>query len=226
MRGTGSGCRLRVWPLAAWALLLAPQAAPAAERYYLTVFGAQSQPKLPRFTHTFATFVRVADPSPNDSLPSVQAYTISWLPQTLKVRPFRCHDEPGVNLTLDATLKWACANGLRVSQWGPYEIDEAFFFRIYHRYARIENGDFHYKAIDPLYRGARTSDCIHAVSDVDPFDSRAYYDPIVRNGDSASRKLVRSLYKRNLLIDAPTAHRWLNAALGLDLYSIVPRSYP
>ena len=36
--------------------------APAGERYYLLVFGAQTTPMVPRFTHTWVTFVRVPAP--------------------------------------------------------------------------------------------------------------------------------------------------------------------
>jgi hypothetical protein len=217
---------LLLLPLAAWALLSGPHPAEAGERHYMIVFGSQSHPKLPRFTHTFATIVRVADGPPDCPAPRIEAYTISWLPRTLVVHPYRCHDEPGVNLTLEATLKWAADNRMHVSEWGPYAIDPEFFWRVYERYAQIESGAYRYKAVDILYRGTRTTDCIHAVSDVDRYHPRGYYDPIVRNGDSASRRFVVALYNRGRLIDAPEAACWLNAALGLDRYPIVHRPDP
>lgn len=212
--------------VAAWVLLFGPHPAEAGERHYMIVFGAQSHPKLPRFTHTFATLVKVTDGPPDCPAPRIEAYTISWLPRTLVVHPYRCNDEPGVNLTLEATLKWAADNRMRVSEWGPYAIHPGFYWRVYMQYLRIQSGEFRYKAVDIRYRGTLTTDCIHAVSDIDRDHPRGYYDPIIRNGDSASRRFVAALYERGRLIDAPEAACWLNAALGLDHYPIIHRPDP
>src|SRR5690348_5440505 len=96
--------------LAASVFLSASQTTRAGERHYIIVFGAQSHPKLPRFTHTFATIIKVLDCPPGCPIPPIETQTISWLPQTLVVHPFRCQDEPGVNLDLHSTLKWAAEN--------------------------------------------------------------------------------------------------------------------
>src|SRR5690349_18163739 len=89
--------------LALSGLLLASSAA-RADRHYLLIFGSQTQPKIPRYTHTFCTIVRVADPLPGCANLPLEVHTISWLPATLKVRPFRLHAEPGHNFTLEETL--------------------------------------------------------------------------------------------------------------------------
>ncbi len=201
------------------------RAVEAGERYYVIIFASQSHPKIPRLSHTFGTIVRVTDAPPGCETPNIEAYTISWLPQTMKVRPWRFHDEPGKNFTLDKTLRWAYENHMDVTQWGPYEIQGDFFARVYREYARIESGQFRYKAIDPRQRGARTTDCIHAVSDIDHQHDRYEY-PFVRSGDAVTRKIVRVLRKRGRLFDPPCSMCWLEAALGLDRYPIIHAPTP
>ncbi len=206
-------------------LLLAARPGWTGERHYLLIFGAQSHPKLPRYTHTFATFVKVGDCPADGAAPPFHAYTISWLPQTLKVRPFRCSNEPGVNLDLETTLRWAGANRMRVSEWGPYEIEGEFWHLVYNEYLRMQSGIYRYKAIDPFTRGSLTTDCIHAVSDVDYRHSRAEYF-FVRNGDPASRHLVFVLLDRERVLADHGDLSWLNTALGLDPYPIQRRRDP
>src|ERR1700690_708086 len=74
--------------------------ATGAERYYGLVFSSQAKPRLPRFTHVWATMVKVS----NVELPPdqwvYQIDTISWFPATLVVRTFKFRPEPGINLSL------------------------------------------------------------------------------------------------------------------------------
>jgi hypothetical protein len=191
----------------------------------MLIFSGQTHPKLPRFTHTFCTIVKVADAPPGCPAPSFEAYTISWLPRTLKVHPYRLHDEPGRNLTLEETLSWSSGNHMRVSVWGPYAIELCFFDLMYREYARIERGEFRYKAIDPQQRGARTTDCIHAVTDIDRLDNRATYSPL-RCGDADKYKFVRILRERGRLMIPTEDVSWLDAALGLDRYPVLHRPNP
>ncbi len=221
-----SNPRFLLMLLALWVCLLGAGNSLAGERHYIIVFGAQSHPKLPRYTHTFATIVKVLDCPPGCAVPPVEMQTISWLPQTLVVHPFRCQDEPGVNLDLHSTLKWAADNRMRVSQWGPYALEEDFYYRLEDQFRRISSGAYRYKAVDVLYRGTLTTDCIHAVSDVDSFDGRFYYDPIIRNDDKASRRFVRAMYERRRFLDPVEDVSWLNSALGLDHYPIIHRPDP
>ena len=51
------------------------------------MFGSQSTPKLPRYTHTWVTVVRVAV-GPGGR-PEVEQHSISWMPATLDIDPLR-----------------------------------------------------------------------------------------------------------------------------------------
>jgi hypothetical protein len=206
------------------ALCCLSQPSQAGERYFMLIFAAQSHPRIPRLTHTFATIVRVAE-APGCPTPCVDAYTISWLPQTLTIHPYRLRDEPGVNLTLEQTLRWSYDHRMNVYEWGPYEIDAYFFTRVYREYARFESGEFRYKAIDPKQRGARTADCIHAVTDIDGLDNRGTY-PVLISGVPATRKFVRVLTQRGRLRQPCDDTCWLQAALGLNCYPIIRQPTP
>ena len=212
--------RCPVWSLVLPALLLAVNPVRAESRYYMLIFGAQTHPKIPRLTHTFATIVKVHEPLPGCAGLFIEAHTISWLPQTLKVKPYRCYDEPGYNLKLEETLNWACRHHMQVKEWGPFAIEEDFYYRLYREYARFESGEYRYKAIDPSGRGTRTADCIHAVTDIDKRDPRTTYSA-VNSGDRVTRKFVQILLERGRLMIPSDDVSWINAALGLDRYSIV-----
>jgi hypothetical protein len=215
-------CLLLIFTAVAW--FSSPLVGRAEERHYLLIFAAQSSPKIPRLTHTFATIVKVTD-GPPGCAPAIEAYTISWLPQTLKVRPYRLQDEPGRNLTLEETLCWAYSTHMHVSEWGPYAIEPDFYERVYREYLRIMSGQFRYKAIDPNQRGARTTNCIHAITDIDRMNGRAAYSEL-RSGDGATRKFVRVLHDRGRLFLPPENTCWLETALGLGRYPILHRPNP
>ncbi len=207
------------------AVLLAANSAQAGVRYYMLIFGAQTRPKIPRFTHTFCTIVQVTDPPPGCADFRIEAHTISWLPQTLKIHPYRLRAEPGRNLTLEETLSWSAQHHMHVSEWGPYAIEEDFYWRVYREYTRFENGEFLYRAIDPPRRGDIAADCIHAVTDIDQRDSRLTY-LVLGSGDAVTRKFVRILRQRGRLMVPPEDMSWLNTVLGLDRYPICHRPLP
>jgi hypothetical protein len=211
---------LSLWFFVLSAVLLTANPVRAGARYYMLIFGAQTHPKIPRKTHTFATIVKVADAPPGCAEPGIEVYTISWLPQTLKVKPFRLHDEPGYNLKLEETLKWAAKNHMQVTEWGPFVIDEDFYWRVYREHVRFESGGYRYKAVDSANRGSRTSDCIHAVTDIDRRDPRTSYS-VINSGDRVTRKFVQILLERGRLVIPPDDVSWIDAALGLDCYPIV-----
>lgn len=216
---------LPLWLSALAAVLLMAKPVQANVHYYMLIFGAQTQPKLPRFTHTFCTIVRVVDAFPACPNPLIEAYTISWLPQTMRIHPYRLRAEPGHNFTLEETLRWAAQNHMHVSLWGPYAIEEDFFCRVYSEYERFERGEYLYKAIDPPRRGDVKADCIHAVTDVDQRDSRDTYF-VLGSGDRVTRKFVRILHERGRLLQPLADVSWLNTALGLDCYPIYRRPTP
>ena len=119
--------RIRFAVLAAVSLVLVspgPSLASATERYYVLIFGSQSQPKLLRYTHTWATFIRAVGEGSDPNGYTLYHHTISWLPQTLEVRVWAPFPEPGVNLDLYETLRAVAmsdqrASGLHFSSGAP-----------------------------------------------------------------------------------------------------------
>lgn len=206
-------------------VLVAANTAEAGVRYYMIIFAAQTHPKVPRYTHTFCTVVRVPDPPPGRTDFNIEAYSISWLPRTLTIRPYRLHAEPGRNLTLEETLRWCGQHRMDVSEWGPYAITEDYYRRVYSQYTRFEQGEFRYRAIDPPRRGDVAADCIHAVTDLDGRNSRLTYQ-FLGCGDHVTRKFVGVLRKRGRLMDPLEDSTWLDSALGLSDYPIWHRFTP
>jgi hypothetical protein len=192
------------------------------EHFYVTVFGSQSIPKVPRYTHTWATVVHLSE-APGTAL---ECHTISWMPATLDIRPWIFRVEPGVNLDLHSTIKLMLDNRERVSQWGPYECRPRLYERLLVQKAFLESGRIGYQCIDTVGEAARKgngSDCIHAISDSDPIYDRTYYR-LSRFGEAGSEFIVEELMTRNALL-SPQTLEWLNERLGLTRYPIVRRTY-
>ena len=121
------------------------------ERYYIIIFGSQSTPRLPRYTHTWATFVKASGEGPDSSTYHIdEVFTISWLPADLVVRSLRLRAQEGVNLDLEATLAYVLQRE-RVSEWGPFEITQRLYDQAVERKAQLESGSVKYKAIDPNF---------------------------------------------------------------------------
>jgi hypothetical protein len=206
------------------AMLAAPT--PEYEHYYILVFGSQTTPRIPRYTHTWATVVKTTE-LPGCPPQVTEVHTISWLPATLNVRPLRFWVEKGANLDVDTTLKVVLNNGEHVSLWGPYESWHGLYERFMTQKAFLESGVIGYQCTDEFGEAARTGmgcDCFHAISDVDPqFDRRRY--PLISYGYPASENIVRQISERPILIHPEQTHDWLIPALGLDHYPIVHRRY-
>ncbi|HEY8504852.1 MAG TPA: hypothetical protein VIL46_09740 [Gemmataceae bacterium] len=223
------------WGLAALAglagLAAAADCVPAVhQRYFVLIFGGETRPKLPRYTHTWGTLVRATPCGPTPGSYALEVHTISWLPASLEIRPWVLRAEPGVNLDLHTTIRYCLANGEVVSLWGPYEVIPPYGERIYARameqVARLESGRVLYKAIDPDIgrRHENISDCIHAITDIDVYTRRTYYSEWLRFGDDASQFIVTNLVERGR-IDPCVTHPWVASALGLDAYPIVRRPH-
>jgi hypothetical protein len=199
---------------------------PENEHYYILVFGSQTTPRIPRYTHTWATVVKTTE-LPGSPPQVDEVHTISWLPATLEVRPFRFWVEKGSNLDVDTTLKTVLHNGEHVSMWGPYETWHGLYDRFLTQAAFLESGVIGYQCTDEIGEAARTGmgcDCFHAISDVDPeFDRREY--PLIFYGYRASQNIVRQISERPILIHPEQTHDWLIPALGLDHYPITHRQY-
>lgn len=195
---------------------------PPGERYFLLVFGSQTKPIQPRYTHTWVTFVRVPT-----GASTVEQHTISWMPATLNIRTFHPCAEPGVNLSMDETMAMALGYGERVSLWGPYEIPPGLYRKLLMQKQFVESGALKYQCIDTYGEAGWSGDgsnCIHAISDGDAMFSRQAY-PLAYFGDSASLHILRQLVMRGAVPDPVTTYDELIPRLGLDHYPICRRAY-
>jgi hypothetical protein len=194
------------------------------ERYYILVFGSETTPRLPRYTHTWATVVKTRE-APGCAPQVAEVHTISWMPATLDIHPWRFTPEPGRNLELDETIRMALGFREQVALWGPYEIHPRGYRRFLLQKEYIESGRVGYQCIDTAGEGADGSgcDCIHAVTDMDPAFERSYYR-LTRFGQAGSRFIVKQLHERDVLVSGQT-HAWLNEPLGLCRYPINHRGY-
>jgi hypothetical protein len=202
-----------------------------AERHYVLVFGSQSHPKLLRYTHTWATFVRAVGEGPDPSGWALEQHTISWLPQTLEVRVWNPFPEPGINLDLYQTLGAVRAHNEHVTLWGPFVITPDLYERSLRIHQILQGGAVQYRAISTA-SNLLISDCIHAVAAVDPLFGRGHY-PLVRIGKPASRFIAREITIRSIenrgIDQAAFDNSWLVPRLGLDRYPIevvAPREIP
>jgi hypothetical protein len=207
----------RVFLVLAITALFASSAS-AAERYYAMIFGSQSRPKQLRYTHTWATFIRVIGEANDPNGQQVYVHTISWLPATLNIRVWTPFPEQGVNLDLESTLQAVYRNGESVTLWGPFEILPLVYERSLRVKAILDSGAAEYRAIStPL--NLLVSDCIHAVAAVDPVFGRDQY-PLIRIGKPASRYIARQVVTRSVFDQNQTHAEWLIPRLGLDRYPI------
>lgn len=200
---------------------------PPGERYYLLVFGAQTTPKLPRYTHTWVTFVRVPPPAAPDCRPAVDAHTISWLPDKVFINTLSPWVEAGRNFTLDETLRATLSQCERVSLWGPYEVPPGVYRKLLIQKGFMESGAVGYQCIDTIGEAGLNgngSNCIHAISDADSLFGRQAY-PLTYFGDAASQRILRQLVMRGAVPDPESTHDWLIPTLGLDGYPITRREY-
>jgi hypothetical protein len=197
-------------------------ATPAAEapRYYFLLYGGQSLPFKPRTAHTWATFVKAAPAADGTTL--VESVTISWLPATGKVVPYRLRPEPGRNYTLAETFAIAARQGDRVSMWGPFEIDAGRYELAVAQAARLESGVIRYRAIDSLRRNQSVQHCVHAITYADPAMSR-YIQPVLQVGEPGTSRLAKRYHRNGVFIGAPVTHDWVIPAIGADQYPVIRR---
>jgi hypothetical protein len=189
-----------------------------ADFYYVLVFGSQSSPKLLRYTHTWATFVRAVGEGTDPRAYALEYHTISWLPQSLDVRVWRPWPEPGVNLDLYQTLDVVYSRRESVTMWGPFLVDKVLYDRSRLIAQIADSGAARYQAIDTQI-DMYFSDCIHAVAAVDPVFGRGHY-PLIRIGKPASRYIARQVMTRSPIDQTAYDNSWVIPRLGLDRYPI------
>lgn len=224
---TAAGCAGRaesLSPVRALPREAIPNDSVPGERCYLLVFGSERAVRVPRYTHTWATVVKTVETA--GGVPQVaEVHTISWMPASLEIRPWRFTPEPGRNLELHETVRMALGQREHVAMWGPYEIQPQLYRRFLLQKAFVESGRVGYQCIDTRGEGADGTgcDCIHALTDMDPEFERGYYR-LTRFGEAGSRFIVRQLFERKLLVTEDT-HSWLEGPLGLCQYPIRHRVY-
>jgi hypothetical protein len=200
----------------------------ADEKYYISIFGSESDPKLSRYTHTWATFVKATGEGDDHTKYEIESFTISWLPASLKIRPFRPCAEPGVNLDLYETLDHTLGQRQLVSEWGPFQISQRLFEGALERKTLLESGAIRYKAVDPNFgpRVKSISNCIHAITDMDPEYGRFYYWELRRFGKEASHFAAHQVLHRSPEINPEENLDWIEERLGLYQYPIIHRPLP
>ena len=192
----------------------------ADDHFFMLIFSAQRAWNLPKYTHTFATFVRARGRGVPGEDDSFESHTVSWLAASKRVCLLRLWPEPGSNLDLTTSLEWALSVRARISMWGPFQIQKGLFDKALIQKSRLESGAVQYKVFDPGYRHHTASSCIHGVCDIDR--DRGPLLTWFRYGESASRFVA--VYFLPWMIEPTRTHPWVGDCLGLADYPIINRS--
>jgi hypothetical protein len=204
------------------ALLLGGAGAGRGEEfYYALVFGSQQGAGCVRYSHTFATFVRATGRGPCAQAYRLDAFTISWLPRALDLRPLALEPEEGVNLGLGDTLRWAQATSQRVCLWGPYQVEKELFDRALLQARLLESGQVCYKLLDAGCRTDQVSNCVHAITSV----TGGHRPRLLCPGFGAAAGHFVALRFRPWIIDCSSQHEWVAQRLGLSAWPLVRRDF-
>jgi hypothetical protein len=193
--------------------LISSGAGRADDRYYMMIFGSETDPFAVRFTHTFALFVKASGEG-NDG--KLEAQTLSWMPRSLSIRVLARRPEQGANLGIAESIQWADSVGGFTTMWGPFEVRKEFYDLAARQAARLNAGGMLYVCNDKRFRGEGASNCIHAVSDLDTTQ------PFLTTGTqcgNAGSELVLEHFARHILPQR-ASHRWLVERLGLDKMNV------
>src|SRR5262245_16263259 len=191
----------------------------AAEFYYVTVFGAQRDAITPCLTHCFATFSCAFGVGPCAESYRLESFTVSWMPRSLELKPWQLLPETGVNLDLYQTLKWTAYHGMRVSAWGPFQIDKELYDRACRQLAMLQSGEVEYKMIDTGFCSCRVANCSHAVGNIAGGPRRYVITPSY--GETAGYYLAQRFSP--WFVNACQVHDWVYAGMGLSAAPIVRR---
>ena len=110
------------------------------------IFGSQSSPKLLRYTHTWATFVRVVGEGDDPAAIRSTRTRSAGCPRRSASGPGPS-PEKGVNLDLYATLDAVSRDGESVTMWGPFEMARPVYERSLRVKAILDSGTAEYRAI-------------------------------------------------------------------------------
>ncbi len=197
-------------------LLAAPAAAGADD--YLMVFAADSIPYNPTKAHTFAAVVRVETAGGRPPR-VVDVTSLSWLPESMKVRAFALRPERGRNVPLEETIGVWEESGGRVCLWGPYRVTPAFADTFRARVATVE-GTFGYKGACLTSR-LTVCDCARSVEEM--IDPRRRFIGAFGYGAAAASYIVRKFTPH--LVGPEQSHPWVATLIGLDAHALVRRPF-
>jgi hypothetical protein len=201
-------------------IVLAALGTARADSYYMVVFGAQSMPQLPRYSHSWATFVRIPGDcgcGPPVQPAPVEWFTISWLPTKVELTPNNPFSEPGRNFGLAETFDAVLSHCERVMAFGPYQIDGWLYCRALEQKNHLESGEERYKTIDWFRNPHRTSNCIHALTSFDPEHKRVRIGRL--NLGQVASYYVTDTYRPHIVCPHKI-HCWIADLLGLGQYPI------
>ncbi len=196
----------------------------AEERYFALFFGAESQPYRPKYTHTWATIVKLTGEGADLNTYQCEVHTCSWLPATMDVKVWKLRPETGYNFDLHTTICAMIKNGECISEWGAYEIKMHNYERGLGQIQRLDSGELCYRAIDGRSPERNVSNCFHAISDLDPEYGRSRY-PLTEAGERVTYEIIERIHERNPDIRQSPLAEWIDHRLGLDDYPITHRRY-
>ena len=147
-------------------------------RFFMVVWSYQSPDNDVVKSHTFASFYS------GDDLATRNPPTISWLPSTGVVDPFRI--ARGRNFSLAQTLTMACRTGREVKSWGPFEIRTELYQSALRRIQLLRSGRVAYSMMG---RDHGTMNCIDAAGNL----TRTPLDTGMMWGFEATSEVVRHL---------------------------------
>jgi hypothetical protein len=202
--------------------LFAAAGSARADAYYVVVFGAESKPQRPKYSHSWATFVRIpgceqCGPTPAADSGPVEWFTISWLPCKVELTPNVPFSEPGRNIDLPTSLSIAYDHCEEVTAFGPYQIQKELYCRALHHKRLLESGEVRYKTIDTTYNPRRVSNCIHALTSFNREHARVRIGR-TNFGDVASYYVAETYVP--WMICEKQVHCWVADLLGLGGYPI------
>ncbi len=129
----------------------------ADEKYFLTIFAAETVPFEPRKTHTFVVVHRVGQEG------LLEQSHISWFPQSRTLRGLTLIPEPGINLTIEETFAHCRKFNMVIAVWGPYEIKPEIYFYIVCQRKKLDSGYIKYKPTETFYPSSVAVNCYHAI---------------------------------------------------------------
>ncbi len=207
--------------LGALVALAAALPAARADTYYVIVFGAVASPQRPKYSHSWATFVRLPGGDccspPAAGRGALEFFTISWLPRAVTLQPLTPFPEEGANFDLHTTFRIVLEQCEHVSAWGPYQITDELYCRAWRQRQRLEGGEVRYKTIDIRFNTRYVSNCIHTLTVFNTENARLRIGRF-NFGNVASYYITDSY--RAWIIDACRVHGWVADLLGLGQYPI------